>query len=84
MFFFHCLGVPTLTVMCDITGHMISEWVMKGILAPKPLPLADKLKDNFNQLAHSSIMKLGHDAMDKVGQMLESKFTTEIISPSHM
>ena len=56
------------TVMCDITGHMISEWVMKGILAPKPLALSDKLKDNFNQLAHSSIMKLNHDAMDKVGK----------------
>lgn len=56
--------------MCDITGHMLSEWVMKGILAPKPLANSEKLKDNFNQLAHVSIMKLNRDAMDKVSSCL--------------
>ena len=53
-------------VMKDIVKNFLSEQVLSSLFTPQPMPTKKRLKTNFNKLAHSSIMKLNSDAMEKV------------------
>lgn len=53
-------------VMKDIVKNFLSEQVLSSLFTPQPMATKKRLKTNFNKLAHSSIMKLTSDAMEKV------------------
>ena len=53
-------------VIKDIVKHFLSDQALSSLFIPQPMSTKERLKKNFTKLAHSSIMKLNHDAMDKV------------------
>ena len=54
-------------VMTDIVGQMLDERCVREIFRPQKILTKFSLRSVFERLAHSSIMKLNSNAMEKVG-----------------
>ena len=59
-------------VLDDILGLMCTSRFIEELFRPQPIYSAQSLRTIFYRLAHSSIMRLNKQSMDKVGRSCQA------------
>lgn len=66
----------SITVLEDIITNLFSERFLDEIFKPQEMCSKKAVKTIFERLAHTSIMRLNQNSMDKVGKKTQSFYIT--------